>query len=330
MRPKRPGGAREGRPAQGHGDQVDHSGHGHDSLRSLELCSLRLRVRYDLRVEPETVPVPSGPDGTMTQAPHLPGHSTTRRPVRRAISRNTVFAVAVSILGSIGLLSYVHEKSLFSAIVTSFLLFFIYAWCLRIPASLLELYLGKCGRRLWIYLPHCLAAGIVVVAAAGNSGSPRNAGVYRNAWSLQAVTFYFIAYLMCALVLLVLSAVTLSVLRKTRKDASPASTGAPNGSHRRPEERIWGHLGLKSVPGLQHGPPSRDAAVFALSLMTAIAGTVQAVDLHDPGKTIFALVIGGISVYVISKLPTAGNRTDRHEGSSNEQSRTGNESSSSS
>jgi hypothetical protein len=184
---------------------------------------------------------------------------------------------------------------------------------------------GVCG----FYLPHCLAGGIVLVAAAGNSGNPRNAGVYRNAWSLQAVTFYFIAYLMCALALLILSALTLSVFRKIRKRSSRASNGAPSGSHRRPGGRVSGHLGLRSVPGLQHGPPSRDAAVFALSLMTAIAGTVQAVDLHDPGKTIFALLIGGISVYAISKLPTAENRADRHEGPSNEQSRPGGEPSSS-
>jgi hypothetical protein len=213
--------------------------------------------------------------------------------VRRAIARNSVLAVAASIVGAVGFQSITKERTEFASLVTAFLGSLIYFWFLRIPAALLELYITKTRSRRWIYWPSGIAAGIVVVSIAGDNANLYRGDEFRNLLTLQAATFGLLEYLLCALILLSLAAALIFVRHRVvlrRGSAGDEDIQEPTTAHTTRRQR-------------KRKAPTRDAAVLALSITLSITGVVQAFNIHNPGQTVLALAAGAVGFYFLRRLP---------------------------
>jgi uncharacterized membrane protein YeaQ/YmgE (transglycosylase-associated protein family) len=147
-----------------------------------------------------------------------PGEALPRRripsAVRRAIARNTILAVAASVIGAVGFHSMTKERTEFASLVTGFLGALIYFWILRILAALLELYITKTQTRRWVYWPHGAAVAIAIVSIAGDNSHLYRGDNFANLLTFQAVTFALLEYLLCALIFLLLTAAMVLIKRR--------------------------------------------------------------------------------------------------------------------
>lgn len=239
--------------------------------------------------------------------------------VRRAIARNSILAVAASVIGAVGFQSMTKERTEFASLVVGFVGALFYFWMLRVPAALLELYITRTRSRRWIYWPHAIAAAIVVFSIAGDNANLYRGDSFVNLLTLQAATFALLEYLFCALVfLLVVAAVVLIKHRVAVRRWIDADGGGwePATVHR---------------TNRRHKAPSRDAAVFALSITTGIAGVAQGFDIHNAGRTILAFAAGAAGLYFLYRLPglpsdakeTRLSATPRHSSNVGDQARDG-------
>jgi hypothetical protein len=243
-------------------------------------------------------PPPSGPPPN--QQPVLP---TPRKPsvIGRAILRNTIFALVACALGPAGFQDAINIKHTFADLVLAVLVAFIFFWCLRIPASLLELYITRKHSRRWIFWPHALAVVTTIVAIAGNEQRPGKSPMFRHVVSIQAATVGLLYYLILGLAFLCVAAIAVIVIDltgRTRKGnaSHPASAGQFQSGDKR------NHLPRMLGP---YKAPSKDATVLAISIVTAIASLVQGLDVRDIGRTIVALAVGAMGLYALYKLPNA-------------------------
>jgi hypothetical protein len=219
----------------------------------------------------------------------------------RTILRNTIFAAVASIIGPIGFQDASPKLAhTFAGFITSVLGAFVFFWCLRIPAAVLELYITKGHSRRWTFWPHGLAVVVAVVAIAGNEARPGKTPMFRNVVSIQAATVGLLYYLILGLVFLVVASIAVLVMDLTvsraRRDAVH-----PSRSSTLPEtvskHRIRSHISRL------YRTPSRDATVLSISIITAIAGLVQSLDIHHIGRTFLALASGALGLYLLYKLP---------------------------
>ncbi len=211
--------------------------------------------------------------------------------VRRAIARNSILAVAASVIGAVGFQPIAKERTEFASLVVGFVAALFYFWTLRVPAALLELYITRTRARRWIYWPHGIAAATVVFSVAGDNAHLSHGDSFVNLLTLQAATFALLEYLLCALVfLLLVAAVVLIQHRFARRKGIDADGRS-------------GEPAVVQRTNRRHKTPSRDAAVFALSITTGIAGVVQGFDIHNAGRTILALAAGAAGLYFLYRLP---------------------------
>ena len=226
--------------------------------------------------------------------------SAPREPsvIGRALLRNTIFASVASIIGSIGFQYIIHVGTTFSGFITGLLAAFIFFWCLRTPAALLELYITKRHSRRWVFWPHGLAMAAAVLAIAGNEANPGRSPMFHHVLSIQAATVGLLYYLICALVFLIPVSIAILIMnvmasRAGRDNASPSL---------KPHQAI-GDLSIRAHFARLFRTPSRDAAALAVSIVTAIASLVQGLDIRDIGRTVVALAAGAAGLYALFKLP---------------------------
>ncbi len=235
--------------------------------------------------------------------------------VGRTLLRSTVFAAAASVMGAIGFQYIGKLDTTFSGVVTGVLVAFIFFWCLRTPAALLELYITKKHSHRWTYWPHGLAMVAAIIAIAGNEANPGRSPIFRNVLSVQAAAVGLLYYLMCALAFLFLSSITILIMNVIASHAGKGSIfpapRSPATSHQvTSSPGIWSHIGQL------YRTPSRDAAALAVSIITAIASLVQGFDIRDIGRTALALAAGAVGLYALFKLPNVRqnpNETTSHQ-----------------
>jgi hypothetical protein len=221
--------------------------------------------------------------------------------IGRTLLRNTIFAAVASIIGPLGLQNVAKSGSSFSGVVTGVLAAFIFFWCLRIPAALLELYVTRSHSRRWITWPHGIAMVIAIVAIAGNEQHPGRNPMFHRVLSIQAATVGLLYYLILALALLILVSFTILIVnvatahrRGTAGSAHASSSPMPDVAR---EHRVRTYIARL------YRTPSRDAAVLGISIITAIASLIQGLDIHDIGRTVLALAAGAAGLYALVKLP---------------------------
>jgi hypothetical protein len=234
-----------------------------------------------------------------------PRPSVPREPsiIGRTLWRSTIFAAAACVIGSFGF-EYVNNLgTTFSGIVLGVLVAFIFFWCLRTPAALLELYITKRHSRRWIFWPHGLAMVAAIIAIAGNEANPGRSPLFYKVASIQAATVGLLYYLICALVFLILTAITILIINVI---ASPTETASASSAQKSPLTSHQGSskLSTRSRIARLYRTPSRDAAALAVSIITAIASLVQSLDIRDIGRTALALAAGAAGLYALFKLPS--------------------------
>lgn len=231
--------------------------------------------------------------------------------IGRALLRNTIFAAVASIIGPIGFKDLANPGTTFSGFVTGVLAAFIFFWGLRVPTALLELYITKRHSRRWIFWPHGLALGTAVVAIAGNEANPGRSPVFRHVLSIQAATVGLLYYLICALAYMILATIVILIINLV-----PSRTGTGSSPSRVAESvtatspQAVTNRGVRSRIARVYRTRNRDAAVLAVSIVTAVAGLVQGLDIHDIGRTILALAVGATGLFWLYKLPNTKKASD--------------------
>jgi hypothetical protein len=224
--------------------------------------------------------------------------------IGRTLLRNTIFASVASIIGSIGFQGIAKVNSAtFSGFITGLLGSFIFFWGLRTPAALLELYITKRHSRRWIFWPHGLAMVTAVIAISGNESNPGQSPMFRHVLSIQAATVALLYYLICALALLIPVGIAILIINvMTNRTGRDSASTAPKPALVSSGQAI-SKLNIRSHITRLYRTPSRDAAVLAVSIITAIASLVQGFDIHNVGKTILAFAAGTAGLYALSRLP---------------------------
>lgn len=210
--------------------------------------------------------------------------------LRRLLARNSVFAVAASLVSAIGIQNDQPKGSASASTITgSFLGALILVSILRIPAALMEHYITSIRLRKWIYWPHGIAMAIAVSLVISERTSDRQ---LTNILSFRDVTYAILIYLVWSFLLIAGLAVAICLQTKLWRTSTHKASD--------------NHEPLTNPPNratAKRHQISRDAAVPALSIVVGIAGVVQGLDFHNLIRTIIAFAVGGIGLYILMKLP---------------------------
>jgi hypothetical protein len=230
--------------------------------------------------------------------------------IGRTLLRTTIFAGVACIVGATGDENFSNPSktnpNTFSNFVTAVLVGFIYFWGLRVLAALLELYITRRHSRRWTFWPHGLALATALFAIAGNEAHPGHSPLFHKVVSIQAATLGLFYYLFCALVYLIIASIAILIIellarwkRRGRPSVVPesASGAAP--------QATTASDSIRSRIVRLYKTRNRDAAVLALSIVTALASLIQGLDVHDIARTALALAAGIAGLYGLYKLPNA-------------------------
>jgi uncharacterized protein YoxC len=207
-----------------------------------------------------------------------------------------------SIVGAIGTQASLSLGNTYAGFTSALLVAFIYFWGLRVPAAFLEIYITKGHRRRWVLVPHALGLGLALFAIAGNESHPTNNQPFQKVASVQAVSIALFYYLICALAFLILTSIVMLTINLVTPRKWEVRRSTPE-SAEAGATQVTADNGFRSRIARIYRTQNRDAAVFAVSITTAVAGVVQGIDLHDIARTIWALALGVVAVYVLSRLP---------------------------
>jgi uncharacterized protein YcfJ len=223
--------------------------------------------------------------------------------------RNTVLAAVASAVGLIGF-QYINEiGTTFSDVLSGILANFIFFWCLRMPTAFLELYIAKRHSRSWILWPHGLATLVGLIYIASIEANPGRQPMFHHVVSIEAATVGLSFYLIFALLLMIPVSIAILVMNVSAKRTGTVNAYPvfePVTALRQANK----NSGIKFRIARLSRKPGRDAAALAVSIITAIAGLVQGLDVRDIGRTALALIAGTAGLYVLSKLPNVRQTDD--------------------